>query len=105
MAPRVSTSGAGERAGKTVLVGHRLRPGDARPHSQPAWSSRSSLTPGLQKNADGSVDVYFGSEAPASKESNWVPTKNGGEFEVLFRFYGPDKTLFEKKWKLPNIEK
>ena len=25
------------------------------------WSSRSSNTPGLQKNADGSVDIYFGS--------------------------------------------
>ena len=24
------------------------------------YSSRSSTTPGLQKNADGSVDVYFG---------------------------------------------
>jgi hypothetical protein len=69
------------------------------------WSSRSSLTPGLQKNADGSVDVYFGSKAPGGQESNWVPTKAGGEFEVLFRFYGPEKALFEKTWKLPNIEK
>ncbi len=68
-------------------------------------SSRSSQTPALQKNADGSVDVYFGPKAPASKESNWVPTKPGGEFEVLFRFYGPEKPLFEKTWKLPDIEK
>ena len=37
-------------------------------------SSRSSQSPGLQKNADGSVDVYFGPKAPAGKESNWVPT-------------------------------
>ncbi len=37
------------------------------------WSSRSSQTPGLQKNADGSVDVYFGPKPPADKESNWVP--------------------------------
>jgi hypothetical protein len=69
------------------------------------WSSRSSLTPGLHKNADGSVDVYFGSKAPSDHESNWVPTKPGGEFEVLFRFYGPEKTLFDKTWKLPDIEK
>jgi hypothetical protein len=39
------------------------------------------------------------------KESNWVPTSPTGEFEVLFRFYGPEKSLFEKKWKLPDIEK
>ena len=56
-------------------------------------------------NADGSVDVYFGPKAPAGKESHWVPTKAGGQFEVLFRFYGPEKPLFDKTWKLPDIEK
>ena len=69
------------------------------------WSSRSSNTPGLQKNADGSVDVYFGSKPPAGKESNWVPTNASGGFEVLFRLYGPEKAFFEKKWVLPDIEK
>jgi hypothetical protein len=69
------------------------------------WPSRSSQTPGLQKNADGSVDLYFGPEAPAGKESNWVPTSSDGGFEVLFRFYGPEKPLFEKTWKLPDIER
>jgi hypothetical protein len=69
------------------------------------WASRSSQTPDLQKNADGSVDVYFGPKAPEGKESNWVPTKPGGQFEVLFRFYGPEKPLFDKTWKLPDIEK
>jgi hypothetical protein len=68
------------------------------------WPSRSSQTPGLQRNADGSVDVYFGPEAPAGKESNWVPTSTDGGFEVLFRFYGPEKALFEKTWVLPDIE-
>jgi hypothetical protein len=67
------------------------------------WSSRSSTTPGLQKNADGSVDVYFGPKAPEGKESNWVPTRAGGQFEVLFRFYGPEKPLFDKTWTLPDI--
>jgi hypothetical protein len=68
------------------------------------WSSRSSQTPGLNKNADGSVDIYFGARSPKGKESNWVPTKSGGQFEVLFRFYGPEKPLFDKTWKLPDIE-
>src|SRR6185295_13818132 len=65
------------------------------------WPSRSSQTPGLEKNADGSVDVWFGPAAPAGKESNWVPTNKDGGFEVLFRFYGPEKALFEKTWRLP----
>lgn len=68
-------------------------------------SSRSSNTTGLQTNADGSVDVYFGPKAPAGKESNWVPTKSGGRFEVLFRLYGPEKPLFDKTWVLPDIER
>jgi hypothetical protein len=68
-------------------------------------SSRSSQNPGLQKNADGSVDVYLGPKAPEGKESNWVPTSAAGKFEVLFRFYGPEKALFDKTWKLPDIEK
>jgi hypothetical protein len=69
------------------------------------WPSRSSQTPGLRKNADGSVDIYFGPNVPAGKESNWVPTNADGGFEVLFRFYGPDKPLFDKTWRLPDIEK
>lgn len=68
------------------------------------WSSRSSQTPGLQRNGNGSTDVYFGPTAPAGKESNWVPTRADGKFEVLFRFYGPEKPLFERTWRLPDIE-
>ncbi|WP_420915533.1 DUF1214 domain-containing protein [Bradyrhizobium elkanii] len=67
--------------------------------------SRSSQNPELQKNADGSVDVYFGPAAPAGKETNWIPTRAGGEFEVLFRLYGPQKPLFDKSWVLPDIER
>jgi len=68
------------------------------------WPSRSSQTQGLQRNADGSVDVYFGPKSPVGKESNWIPTSADGGFEVLFRFYGPEKPLFEKTWRLPDIE-
>jgi len=68
------------------------------------WSSRSSQTPSLKKNADGSTNVYFAPKSPAEGEDNWVPTKAGGSFEVLFRLYGPQKPLFDKSWKLPDIE-
>jgi hypothetical protein len=69
------------------------------------WPSRSSQAPGLRKNADGSVDIWFGAQAPAAKESNWVPTNRDGGFEVLFRFYGPEQALFDKSWVLPDIER
>jgi hypothetical protein len=69
------------------------------------WSSRSSNTPRLQKNADGSVDVFFAPKAPDGKETNWVPTNANGRFEVLFRLYGPEKPFFDKQWVLPDIER
>ena len=70
-----------------------------------ARASRSSQIPEMQKNADGSVDVYFGPAAPAGKESNWVPTDPKRGFEVMFRAYAPTKVFFDKAWKLPDIER
>ncbi len=67
-------------------------------------AARSSQSPGLQVNNDGSVDLYFSPKAPEGKESNWVPTDTKGKFEILFRFYGPLPTLFDKTWVLPDIE-
>ncbi|MGC4016481.1 MAG: DUF1254 domain-containing protein [Luteolibacter sp.] len=76
---------------------HALIRGVARP-------SLASNDTAVKKNADGSVDVYFGPASPDGKESNWVPTDPKGRFEVLFRLYGPKKELFEQKWKLPDME-
>jgi hypothetical protein len=39
----------------------------------------------------------------SGKESNWVPTKAGGRFEVLFRFYGPEKPLFDSSSPVCSI--
>lgn len=69
-----------------------------------AHASRASNNTSLQKNDDGSVDLYFGPSAPAGKESNWVPTDPKREFELMFRLYGPKKELFDKIWTLPDAE-
>jgi hypothetical protein len=66
-------------------------------------AGRSSQSRGLQSNPDGSVDLYFAATAPEGKEANWVPTSATGQFEVLFRFYGPLPSLFDKTWFLPDI--
>lgn len=68
-------------------------------------ASRASNDTTLQKNADGSVDIYFGPKAPSGKDANWVPTDPARQFEVMFRLYGPTEALFEKTWVLPDIEK
>jgi hypothetical protein len=59
----------------------------------------------MQQNADGSVDIYIGAKPPAGKEANWVETVPGRAWFPFFRFYGPAKPLFDKTWKLPDIEK
>ena len=67
-------------------------------------ASRASNDGSVQKNSDGSVDVFFGPQAPEGKEANWVPTDPEREFELLFRLYGPQKALFDKTWVLPDVE-
>jgi hypothetical protein len=58
-----------------------------------------------EKNADGSLEVYFGPKAPAGKETNWLYTTPGKPWWTFFRFYGPEKPVFDKSWSLPDIEK
>ena len=65
----------------------------------------SSNSQGLQKNADGSVDVYFGPTAPSGKESNWVQTVSDKFWFPYFRLYAPTQAYFDRSWPLPDIEK
>jgi hypothetical protein len=65
----------------------------------------SSNSKGLQKNADGSVDVYFGPTAPSGKESNWVQTVPDRFWFPYFRLYAPTQAYFDRSWPLPDIEK
>jgi hypothetical protein len=58
----------------------------------------------LQKNDDGTVDVYFGPTAPAGHESNWVKTMPSKGWFAYFRWYGPTAPFFDQSWKLPDIE-
>lgn len=59
----------------------------------------------LQLNEDGSVDVYFGPEAPEGKESNWIKTLHNQGWSVLLRFYGPLESYFDKSWKPDDFVK
>jgi hypothetical protein len=59
----------------------------------------------LQKNSDGSVDVYFGPNPPAGKNANWVYTEDDNPWFALFRFYGPEKGITERTWRLADFER
>ena len=53
------------------------------------FRSVSGHSKDLKVNANGSVDVYFGPNAPAGFENNWVQTIPGKGWFVIFRLYGP----------------
>lgn len=59
-----------------------------------------------QINKDGTVEVYFGSEAPKDKKlkNNWVPTHPDKGFFLVFRFYGPLEGYINKTWVLNDLE-
>jgi hypothetical protein len=59
----------------------------------------------LIENDDGSVDIYFGPEAPVGNEKNWIPTVPGKGWFTYLRLYAPTEPYFERSWKLNDIEK
>jgi hypothetical protein len=59
---------------------------------------------GVEENADGSTDVYFGPEAPAGKDANWIQTVPGKGWTVVLRLYGPLESWFDKSWQPGEFE-
>ena len=61
---------------------------------------------GPAANADGSIDIDFGPEAPTGaghNPKNWIQTTPGKGWFMLFRFYGPLEPFFDKTWKPDDI--
>ena len=59
---------------------------------------------GIQKNADGSYDVYFAPEAPKGMEGNWVQAVPGKSWFTILRMYGPLEPWINKTWRPGEIE-
>jgi len=68
------------------------------------FPSLSSTKKDLVFNADTSVDIYFGPEPPAGKESNWLQTIPGKGWYIGLRLYGPLEPWFDKTWQPGEIE-
>jgi hypothetical protein len=58
----------------------------------------------LTLNPDGSVDLYFGPEAPEGIENNWIQTVPGKGWLAILRLYGPLEPWFDKTWRPGEIE-
>ena len=69
------------------------------------FPSLNSERGGVESNADGSVDIYFGPKAPADKQENWIQTVPDKGFWLILRLYGPLEPWFEKTWRPGEIER
>jgi len=58
----------------------------------------------LQKNDDGSIDLYIGPDAPEGLDSNHMKTVGDDGWFVYFRLYAPEAAFFDKIFKLADFE-
>jgi hypothetical protein len=81
---------------------------DTQTRSQLQTSQRfptvGSQTKGIEKNADGSFDIYFAPNAPSGKEGNWLQTVPRKSWFVILRMYGPLEPWINKTWRPGDIE-
>lgn len=61
-------------------------------------------TPGLKKNADGSIDLLIQHDSPgAAQQGNWLPAPDG-PFRLVMRAYEPRLPLLKGEFRYPAIE-
>jgi hypothetical protein len=63
-----------------------------------------SLFEKMAPNPDRSVDLYFGPQAPAGEEGQWIKTTPGRGWFSYFRIYGPEAAAFDGSWKPGDFE-
>jgi hypothetical protein len=63
-----------------------------------------SQSEGVQKNPDGSYDIYFAPEPPAGKAGNWLQTIPGKSWWLALRMYGPLEPWIDQTWRPGEIE-
>jgi hypothetical protein len=51
------------------------------------------------------VDRNFAPKPPAGPENNGIATAAGKPYFVRFRIDGPEKSVSDKTWTLPDVEK
>ena len=93
-----------QRAGQALLVRDGLRPRDARADPRHAAVEPRPTRRGCRRTP---TDRWTSTSALKRRRgaNQLGPDQRRGQFEVLFRLYGPEKPFFDKVWKLPDIEK
>ncbi|MET3666300.1 DUF1254 domain-containing protein [Caulobacter sp. 1776] len=63
-------------------------------------------TPGLKRNADGSLDVWIGRIDPGGERAtNWLPAPKSGPFALYLRAYLPRAELLDGRFRFPPVTK
>ncbi len=63
-------------------------------------------TPGLKRNADGTLDLWIGRADPGGdKTANWLPAPKSGPFAMYLRAYLPKAELLDGRFRLPAVVK
>ncbi|MFE4605731.1 DUF1254 domain-containing protein [Kitasatospora indigofera] len=67
------------------------------------WSI-GDRTPGLVRDPDGGLTLYIQVKRPADAEhsANWLPAPDG-PFSLVLRLYGPDRSVLDGDWTLPEL--
>src|SRR5690606_10934296 len=61
-------------------------------------------TPGLARNADGSLDIWIGERDPgAARRSNWLPAPGDRPYALVLRAYIPEEALLRGTYLLPPV--
>jgi hypothetical protein len=61
-------------------------------------------TPGMKKNADGSLTLYIQHESPGEEwKDNWLPAPDG-RFTMTLRLYHPRQEVYDGEWVAPPLE-
>ena len=69
--------------------------------------SISDRTPGLQRNKDGSLDLWIQPDAPsdAAQRANWLPSPKAHKFYMNARIYQPRAEVLDPNWKMPAVQR
>ena len=101
---KLPAHGSCQCPGEAVLVSDRLRSRHARADPRHAMVEPRLAVAGHPGECRRLGRRVLGPKAPEGKKPTGCRPRPAGGFEVLFRFYGPEKALFDKSWVLPDIE-
>ena len=62
------------------------------------------ITPRLERNPNGSIDIYIQNSPPTQHRSNWLPAPEG-DFNLLLRMYQPKAEVLNGTYEVPGVRR